>query len=266
MKNKIIFVLLLILSNFILNASTCVLEKKLIYDYRAYYNFETNQVLNVEDLATRYLDDQYQYLWVAPPDPSVPLYQKGRPIALLNYKGFDYSFLAGLVAEEKDGVRTYPVWVYENSDDSKVVIANKDGKELISFDREINYSPDWFVFNELFDFSEKEQDQQDWLLACYDPSRIVMRYDLIVGEDDLMAYVWEQSQPDLDELFIFSIPMAMRSSSVVSNLRFSAVNQLTNGVQLTVEWGEATLSDDELDFLYVLIWSTGIGLLRIQKK
>lgn len=189
-KNKIIFVLLLILSNFILNASTGVLEKELIYDYRAYYNFETNQVLNVEDLATRYLDDQYQYLWVAPPDPSVPLYQKGRPIALLNYKGFDYSFLTGLIAEEKDGVRTYPIWIYENSDDSKVVIANKDGKELISFDREINYSPDWFVFNELFDSVDRTKEQQDWLLACYDPSRIVMRYDLIVGEDDLMAYVW----------------------------------------------------------------------------
>jgi len=108
--------------------------------------------------------------------------------------------------------------------------------------------PDWFVYTELLASVDRTREQQEWLKACYDPSRIVMRYDLIVGEDDLMAYVWEKSQPDLQELFSVSIPMAMRSSSVVSNLRFSAVNQLTNGVQLTVEWGEATLSDDELDF------------------
>ena len=220
----------------------------MIYNYRLHYDFETNQVLNVEDLANRYLDDQYQYLWIAPPDPSVPLYQKGGSIALLNYKGFDSAFLMGLIAEEKDGVRTYPVWIYENSNDSKVVITNKDGKELTSFDREIGYSPDWFVYTELLASVDKTKEQQDWLLACYDPSRIVMRYDLIMGEDDLIAYVWEQSQPDLEELFTFSIPTAMMRTTVVNNLRLADITQLTNGVQLTVEWGEATLSDDELDF------------------
>jgi RHS repeat-associated protein len=248
MRTKFILALLFIISN--LFASSSLYEKELTYNYRSHYNLETNQLLNVEDLASRYLDDQYQYLWIAPPDPKTPLYQNGGAFALLDYKAFDYDFLTGLVAVTNDGVRTYPVWVYETSDDSKVVIANKDGKELTSFDREKDYSSDWFVFNELFDSKNKSKDQQDWLLACYDPSRIVMHYDLIVGEDDLITYVWEQSQPNLEELFSVSISMAMMKSSArnVSSLQFADITQLTNGVQLTVEWGDATLSDDELDF------------------
>lgn len=244
--NRILCCAVYVLCCFAVNAQTLGVDE-CFYDYRVHDRLVTNQLSSVGDLANRYIEDQYQYLWVAPPAPEIPLYQHGQTIALLDYKGFDYEFLTGLVPEEKNGIRTYPVWVYERESDSSVVIANRNGKELVVFDREKGYSPDWFVYNELFDFSEKKQDQQDWLKACYDPTRIVMKYDLVVGEDDLVAYVWSSSQSQLLEAS--AVIMPMRSSSTVSNLQFSSVESLSNGVvELTVEWPIGQLSSNRLDF------------------
>ncbi len=234
---------------------------KELYDYKLHDDFTNNQLMGVEDLLNRYLEDQYRYLWLAPPDPEFPLYQKGQTIAVLDKNDLSYDFLMGLVAEEKDGVRTYPVWVYENYNDSSLVVANKDEKELITINRKRDYSSDWFIYSNILDFTQRSRQQQDWLLACYAPSRIVMRYDLIVGEDDLVDYILSIS---LSNELLFSqtmMSMYMSSSPIsVTNLQFTAFELLTNGItELTLMWPIGSLTTNKVDFfactnLYEKAW------------
>jgi len=80
-----------------------------------------------------------------------------------------------------------------------------------------------------------------------------MRYDLLIGEDDLIRYVWKQSTDDVrlvgKEKESVRMLKGVWEGGSVTNLKFVAVDPLTNGtVELTIAWPLGGLSTNAVDF------------------
>jgi len=151
----------------------------------------------LQDLADHFCLDQYLYNFITPPASDFILYQPGGMIPILDLKAFPDSFIDGLAGTVgKDGIRRFPVWVYEDADSPgrEIVIETVlEGKQVARIKRAWDYSPDWFALERHPELYSYDAWHRDWLLDGYDPARIVMRYDLIVGEDDLIKLVWKAS-------------------------------------------------------------------------
>jgi len=223
-----------------------------LYDWGLHKFLVEQQATSLQDLTGRFLDDQYLFLYITPPDPDFILFQPGGMIPILDLKAFPDEFIDGLVGTiGKDGIRRFPIWVYEDPDSPgrEIVIENAEGKQLARLKREWNYSPDWFVRERHPELDTYEKWYRDWLLASYDPSRICMRYDLLVGEDDLIKYVWAQSIAAAQSPPGGGMLKSGWEGGTVSNLQFVAIDKTTNGtIELTIAWPEDGLATNMVDF------------------
>ncbi len=211
------------------------------------------QATGIQDLAERFLRDQESYLWIAPPDPDFILFQPGETIAILDLKAFPASFIDSLAGEiGADGAVRFPVWIYEDADSPgrEIVIESLEQKVIARIGRDRDYSPEWFVralYPALDTYGEWDR---DWLTACYDPARVCMRYDLLVGEDNLIEYVWARSIEAARLAGEREAAAMMRSgeSGSVSNLQFTAIGATTNGtIGLTLAWPDEGLGTNVVD-------------------
>lgn len=211
------------------------------------------QATGIQDLAERFLRDQESYLWIAPPDPDFILFQPGETIAILDLKAFPASFIDSLAGEiGADGAVRFPVWVYEDADSPgrEIVIESLEQKVIARIGRDREYSPEWFVRALSPALDTYGEWDRDWLTACYDPARVCMRYDLLVGEDNLIEYVWARSieAARLAEESEAAAMMRSGESGSVSNLQFTAIGPTTNGtIGLTLAWPDEGLSTNVVD-------------------
>ena len=224
-----------------------------IYNLRLHQVLVERQATGLQDLAERFLKDQQSYLWITPLDPEFILFQPGETILILDLKAFPASFIDSLAGEiVADGVVRFPVWIYEDADSPgrEIVIESLEQKVIARIGRDRDYSPEWFVralYPALDTYAEW---RRDWLTACYDPARVCMRYDLLVGEDNLIQYVWARSieAARLAEEREAAAMMRSGEGGSVSNLQFTAIGLTTNGtIGLTLAWPDEGLSTNVVD-------------------
>jgi len=136
--------------------------------------------------------DQSFYLWITPPSKDFVLHQPGGLVPILDMKAFPESFIDGLAGYEDHGIPKFPVWLYEDNT-GDIIVESIEGKQIATIKREWDYSQDWVAREHHPAFDTYEQWYRDWLTEAYSPQRVAMRYDLILGEDTLIKYVWAQS-------------------------------------------------------------------------
>ena len=119
-----------------------------VYDHHYHARMVEDQLSGLDDLLHRFERHQRDYLRIIPPAPDHILFQSGGVQTVLDFDVFPARFLAGLSETvNADGLRTFPVWMYEDADSPgrEIVLENIDGRELARFPREAGYSPDWYV-------------------------------------------------------------------------------------------------------------------------
>lgn len=217
-----------------------------LYNWHLHKTLVAQQATDLQDLADHFMDDQLLYLWITPPSKDFILYQPGGLIPILDMKAFPDSFIDGLAGIEENGIRKFPVWMYE-APSGDIVVESIEGKVIATIKREWGYSPDWLAreFHPALDAYENWY--RDWLIESYSPQRIYMRYDLLVGEDDLIKYVWVQSIAAAQ-----SPPGGTMKSSwsggTVTNLKFVAIDKTNDMIELTIAWPTNGLSTNMVDF------------------
>lgn len=207
-----------------------------LYNYDLHKALATQQATTLRDLADTFVLDQYLYLWITPPAEDFILLQPGGTIPILDTTGFPDSFIDGLAGVEEGGIRKFPVWVYEDADSPgrEIVIETVlEGKQIARISREWDYSPQWFVRDRYPDLDSYDKAYRDSLVAGYDPARVCMRYDLLVGEDDLIKYVWVQSIAAAQAEEVGGGMMKSSWSGSVTNLQFVEIYK-TNNCQAVV--------------------------------
>ncbi len=224
-----------------------------IYNRWLHHALLERQATDLQDLSGRFLRDQELYLWISPPDPEFILFQPGETIPILDLKAFPASFIDNLAGEiGADGVVRFPVWIYEDADSPgrEIVIESLEQKVIARIGRDQEYSPEWFVRALYPALDTYEEWRRDWLTACYDPARVCMRYDLLVGEDNLIQYVWARSieAARLAEEREAAAMMRSGEGGSVSNLQFTAIGTTINGtIGLTLAWPDEGLGTNVVD-------------------
>jgi len=236
-----------------------------LYDGNLHRTLVAEQVVDLQDLADRFCCDQYSFLWVAPPDPDFILTQPGGLIPLLDLNAFPDAFIDGLAGiVEKDGIRRFPILIYEDADSvgRDIVIESLEGKQIARIPREWDYTPEWFVRERYPTLDVFGEYYKAWILSLYDPARIRMRYSLLVGDEDLVKYVWAHSfvaaQP---EKKVSSKQESSKAGSTitrmssgwsggsVTNFGFVALDGNSNGtLELTIAWPMSGLATNGVDF------------------
>ena len=197
---------------------------------------------------------QELYLWISPPDPDFILFQPGETIPILDLKAFPASFIDSLAGEiGADGVVRFRVWIYEDagSPGREIVIESLEQKVIARIGRDWDYSPEWFVRALYPALDTYDEWRRDWLTACYDPARVCMRYDLLVGEDNLIEYVRARSIEAARLAKEREAAAMMRfgeEGGSVSNLQLTAIGTTPNGtIGLTLAWPDEGLSTNVVD-------------------
>jgi len=209
-------------------------------------------ITRLADLADRLVRHQRDYLPIAMPDPDYIMVQSAGHLPLFDLAAFPADFIDGLSGVMEDGLRKFPVWIYEDGDsrDREIVIENLEGKVIARLPRELGYSPDWYARERYPDFDTLDWDTRDWLLTFYDPARVVMAATLLVGEDDYLAYrhaldaaaalhAGRMAEEGGEPLIIMA--------QAAERFQFAAIG-VTNGMpELTLVWPEYGLSTNVID-------------------
>jgi len=213
------------------------------YDQARHDELLDLQIKSLDDLVDDYLFYQSEFLRIAPPNAPAPLIQSGGVLPLLDQTKFPESFIDGLLGYDNDGIERFPIRVYEdgNSYGREIVVENMLGKEIARLKRAYDYSPDWFVREQYPDFDTYPQADREWLLANYDPARIVIDYELILDEKNLIRLVWQETilaavKPDPGG----GMMMMDWEGGPVTNLQFVDIEWPTNhtGVLVTLAYPE----------------------------
>ena len=87
-----------------------------LYDWGLHKRLAEQQALGLQDLADHFCLDQYLYNFITPPSADFVLYQPGGLVPILDLKAFPDSFIDGLAGTVgADGIRRFPVWIYEDA-------------------------------------------------------------------------------------------------------------------------------------------------------
>jgi len=219
-----------------------------LFDWGLYKSLVAEQATSLQDLADRFVLDQSFYIWITPPAKDFVLHQPGGLVPILDMKAFPDSFIDGLAGYEVDGIPRFPVWLYEG-DTGDIIVESIEGKQIAIIKREWGYSPDWLAreYHPALDTYEKWY--RDWLIEMYSPQRVAMRYDLILGEDDLIKYVWVKSIAAAQSPPGGGMMKSSWEGGTVTNFQFVAIDKTTNGtIELTIAWPTNGLSTNMVDF------------------
>jgi hypothetical protein len=145
------------------------------------------EVTSMDELILDFEAQQDLIIRIAPPDPDSYWTQTATPCPVpFDPKGFPQAFLDGLIPAAENGVAVYPVTVWEEPLTRERVLFNAEGLEITALPPEPDYDPDW-CFPEaslLPDVStDEEREFAAFLARVYDPSRLLIRYELIQTKD-----------------------------------------------------------------------------------
>ncbi|MDA3797668.1 MAG: hypothetical protein PF692_01125 [Kiritimatiellae bacterium] len=241
----------LVFSLIIYTTMTLIAEDKVLsseQDTVLYSSLNLHTISSEEQLRDVFRQDQVSYLLFAPPSVDLVLLQYGGSLLVTNASDFSSSFVSSLEAESNDNsVQHYPIWIYENKDGS-ITIENISGNVVASLKREKKYSTDWLALLYYPDLYSYANDIIDSLIELYSPQRICMQYDIIIGDENSYASLTESiKSATTSDIELASI--VMRSSVIISNLCFTAVNPNTNGtVELSIAWPSSGMTTNGVDF------------------
>ncbi|MDD2600451.1 MAG: DUF6531 domain-containing protein, partial [Kiritimatiellae bacterium] len=227
---------------------------------RLYDHLSATETLCVQDLVDQYLSDQNIFAYIAPPAADFTLFQPGATIYIPEKNAFSREFLQNLISSEESGKFNSIIWIYEDakSPGRDLVIENDYGIELLRIARQEGYSSDWVVRKIYPDYELYPSYFQEYLYSIFDPSRIFMRYTVIVGEVDLAGYVEEKvARMELARLES-SMMTRIPATQAVTNLMFTAVKPQTNNtVKLIIAWPDNGLATNKLEIFTCDNLSTG---------
>jgi hypothetical protein len=161
------------------------------FDQQLYDFYQSQQLLSLQDLTGNYIDEQYNWLPVLPPDPSwTTLQEKG--VVLFDDKAFPKEFLTALVPSVSAEITTYPVTAYEDPKTHEIVYLNAKDEEIGRVTRELDYKVDWIALEYFPNLYSMGYDERQNILALFNPCRLAVRYQLIT-QSELIQYVIKQT-------------------------------------------------------------------------
>jgi len=196
------------------------------------------QVTDVYDLEQYFVDQQYTFLPILPPDPDFTLVQSGGEVLPFNWKTFPTEF-EDLIAEYENSVPVYPVTIIEDPISRDVVFFNADGKEIYSIPPTKDYNPFAYVesaypgvFLSSFDSKTAEE-----LRSFYDPARIQIQARLI-PQEYVEPYLYVQDRIAAEAAALAASSgggmTLMRSGYSDSNINFEVIARTNNGARMTI--------------------------------
>ncbi len=192
-------------------------------------------VSNIDDLATFFKEQQALYLRITPPTPEFVFRQ---PCGVIPFdpKGFPEEFLKGLVEEKDKGCPVYVAVIAEDSTTRETVFANAKGYEIHAIAAAKDYDPWWFlnsIYPDLYS-GRYGNDQIEMMQDWYDPAHIQIEVKLLPIEY-IDAYATEMANAYVAPSGGGTVLMRY-SGPPVTNLQFTAIESLTNGMLLTVAY------------------------------
>ena len=154
-------------------------------------------IKSVADLRALFVENQFQFLPIAPPSDDVYLHSYDHP-APVNWKNFPQVFKQGILPEINEyGLPIYNVTIYEDVLTRETVFLNALGVEFYRVAPKKGYNPYAFQMNRLgiTNFIEFEP-LYDWWL---DPAKIAAKFTLIPNQfyDYHVAFKDEEHQKEL---------------------------------------------------------------------
>ncbi len=202
-----------------------------LFSHDLYASIMARQAEGVADIVADFECRELTYLPIVVPNPEYVHVQSGGILAF-DPARFPREFLEGLVAVEEAAITTYPITVTSDPRTRERVISNARNERIGGQYAPRGFDPQWYVKQQYPGLSEMDPDVARRLITIYDPSRIVITYDLMLQED-VVRHVWRES--------IAAAARAeeggeggggMRSGwegGPVSNLQFTAIDWETNG-------------------------------------
>jgi hypothetical protein len=205
------------------------------FDGALFSEYKSHEVTTLAELAQDFEYQQAQWLPMAPPSTEFWGWtQTASPAPMpFNPEGFPKEFVAGLVPSCRDGVTVYPVTVWEDPKTRDRVFFSSDSKEIGSIPAPQGYDPRWSLHAIYPNLTSRSwtTDYINILALIYEPSHLLIRYDLIL-EDDLVTWVLVQSvRASLRaQAGNGGGPMMMKwQGGTVTNIQFVDIQKETNG-------------------------------------
>jgi len=212
-----------------------------LFSHDLYASIMAGQAEWVADIVADFECRQLTFLPIVMPSPEYVHVQSGGILAF-DPARFPKEFLDGLVGVEEGAITRYPITVHEDPRTRERIILNTRNERIGGQYAPRDYDPQWYVKQQYPGLPEMDPEAARRLIAIYDPSRIVVTYDLML-EEDVVRHVFKQS---IDAAARAGKGGAggggMRSGwegGPVSNLQFTAIDWETNGtmtVTLAYPW------------------------------
>ena len=218
-----------------------------LFDSALYSAYLSSSVESLADLINVYESRQYSILPIVMPDPAFIHLEEG---GLLPFEpaNFPKRFVRRLIPVLDQGSTVYPVTVLEIPDSGARQILNAAGDVIAEIDAPKDYDPRWYVQLRFPDLSKLDAETTAWYVALYDPSRIMVRFRLIDG-DELINKVMAESlaaQQLLSSSALTFSPLSLNYPA--SGLAFESLSVQTNGsVDVSMSWPSGTLATEGLD-------------------
>ncbi|MBA4388152.1 MAG: hypothetical protein C0404_09235, partial [Verrucomicrobia bacterium] len=148
------------------------------FDEQLYALYLSQEVTGIQELSDDFLNEQYTWLTVLPPDPDFGLTQDRGPVPF-DTKGFPEDFNKGLVPVESAGIVTWPVTVLEDAKTHAQVYLNARDEEIYRIEAAADYRADWLaveIFPNLYTPGVYSDAARTQILTLWNPCRLAVRY------------------------------------------------------------------------------------------
>ena len=204
-----------------------------VFSHELYASIMAGKVEGIADIVADFECRQLTYLPIVVPNPEYIHVQSGGILPFDPAQSrFPREFLDGLVAVEEGAITKYPITMREHPRTRERIIFNARNERIGGQYARRDYDPQWYLKQQYPGLSEMDPAAARRLIAIYEPSRIVITYDLMLKED-VVRHVFKQS---IDAAARAEKGGAggggMRSGwegGPVSNLQFTAIDWETNG-------------------------------------
>jgi len=211
-------------------------------DRALYAYYMAGAVESLPDLISAFESRQLSILPIVMPEPDFIHLQDG---GLLPFDpgAFPSRLVRRLTPVDDNGVTVYPVTIMEVPGSGERQVLNAAGDVIAEIRASKDYDPLWYVRLRFPELDALDAETAAWQVALYDPSRIMVRFRLITG-DELVRKVMDESLAATQSLTF--APLAL--SYPANGLAFDSLSVQTNGtVDVSIVWPSGTLASEGLD-------------------
>ena len=227
-----------------LNSFADPLSKDPPIDLNQYDQLMSSALSDVYDLEQYYVDQQYFFLPIIPPDPEFTLLQQGSPEVLpCDLSALPRKFQHKLKADYENSVPVYPIVIFEDPITRYVYFANRDWKIIYAIPPIIGYNP-YAYLADMFPWlyaGKVSKEKIEYLQRLYDPARVQIKTKLINVKDvEQYLYVQKRIVDEHSKMELLSVAESMLSGGMLmsmgtdSNIVITAVELNSNTVTVTI--------------------------------